>query len=454
MASEAQPTMNGLNLTSTLRAETMLDDRMGHGVEQAQSSDVWLAFFGSLWAATIAYVLQEKMRLHATSWLGLFRISIEYILFTIAAGILGVWSTSVLRKSESSIGIAGLAKALGASWGFLPCAAVLYSQESAWAFVAVGLAAWVAAMRMRPLFLSLVLVLCGLGAVYCTMQEDLVLAAVLFAVGFYSFAWRWSAFDLAAVRAFTGRRANPSLGVAAVLLTVLALLPYASGHAYGYGGKGRTAPVRKGAAAERSYSDFDYVGVILYPPAEKKTEIVAPVPESLEPRFGAAAKPVVIPFDGPYWYFKAPYTEPGPRAHVLHRRSTDVAVRSTNGLPLRMEAHQNLGQTIALACCRELDVALTNADNRPGTILLGVVLTDTPAPGKPAMELAPHLIESSNVDPIPANRPPVQEVLRFPLPAHGKLRQFDAITLLFEPSRERAQLGAKVSIQNFTLVPR
>ena len=35
-------------------------------------------------------------------------------------------------------------------------------------------------------------------------------------------------------------------------------------------------------------------------------------------------------------------------------------------MPLRMEAHQNLGLPIDLDCCREIDMKVTNADNQAG----------------------------------------------------------------------------------------
>jgi hypothetical protein len=169
---------------------------------------------------------------------------------------------------------------------------------------------------------------------------------------------------------------------------------------------------------------------------------------------GRAAKPLVIPFDGPYWYFKAPSRRPGPRAHVAHGKPTDVTIRSSDWAPLLMEAHQNLGSSIDLSCCSAIDVAITNADTRPGKIAIGLVLTDSNSPVKPSQSLAEQTIVSSEADLIPINRSPVKEVLRFPISRLGPLRRFNEITLVFLPAKERSRGGAKVSIQNFTLIPR
>jgi hypothetical protein len=49
---------------------------------------------------------------------------------------------------------------------------------------------------------------------------------------------------------------------------------------------------------------------------------------------------------------------------------------------------------------------------------------------------------------------PVQEVLRFPVPNHAKIEQFDEMTVIFFPDTERAKTAAKIAIQGFELLPR
>jgi hypothetical protein len=119
-----------------------------------------------------------------------------------------------------------------------------------------------------------------------------------------------------------------------------------------------------------------------------------------------------------------------------------------------MQAHQNLGLPIDLNCCSEIDVAITNADIRPGTIALGLRLTDTNSIGKPSLTLADRTILSSTAAQIPLNRAPVKEILRFPITQSETMHQFSEIDVLFHPAKERARGGVKVSIQTLTLIPK
>jgi hypothetical protein len=119
-----------------------------------------------------------------------------------------------------------------------------------------------------------------------------------------------------------------------------------------------------------------------------------------------------------------------------------------------MEAYQNLGTSIDLECCSEIDVAITNADVRPGSISLAIRLTDSDSNGKPSQNLAERTIVSSKAAQIPLNRPPVEEVLRFPISRPTTIHRFDEITVVFLSVKERARAGAKVSIQSFTLIPK
>jgi hypothetical protein len=263
--------------------------------------------------------------------------------------------------------------------------------------------------------------------------------------------------DTSAVSQFAGTRQSILLCAFALILTVLALIPWIGALGGGLQGA-HDASQKPPPAAHRSMepdkTGSEYVGVILWPPPAKKTEITPPVPHVHSFGMGGASQPVVIPFDGPYWYFKAPSERPGPRAHVAHGKATNVSVSSSDSAPLLMEAHQNLGPSIDLGCCSEIDIAITNADNRAGKIALGLRLTDSRSIGKPSKDLGERTIASSEVVKIPLNRPPVKELLRFPISRSATMRQFDAVTIVFLPAKERARGGAKVSIQSFTLIPR
>ncbi len=119
-----------------------------------------------------------------------------------------------------------------------------------------------------------------------------------------------------------------------------------------------------------------------------------------------------------------------------------------------MAAYQNLGTSIDLTCCSEIEVAITNNDVRPGIIALGLRLADSSSIGEPSHDLGLRTIASSKPAQIPLNRPPVEEVLRFPISSSATIHRFDEITIFFVPAPERARAGAKVSIESFTLIPR
>jgi hypothetical protein len=96
---------------------------------------------------------------------------------------------------------------------------------------------------------------------------------------------------------------------------VLALIPWIAGKSYGANNVPRRPALITHEATESAVPGSDYVGIILWPPPIKKTQIVPPRPHSTSFAIGKPSQPVVIPFDGQYWYFKAPSTNPGPRAH-------------------------------------------------------------------------------------------------------------------------------------------
>jgi hypothetical protein len=240
----------------------------------------------------------------------------------------------------------------------------------------------------------------------------------------------------------------------AFFLTVLMLIPPAIGGAGGAFGAGRaTRNPPTFAHGPTATSNNDYVGIVLWPPPVKK-ETLPPLPHPHSLATGGAAKPLIIPFDGQYWYFKAPSVRPGPHAHIARGKPTDVTVRSSDLAPLLMEAHQNLDNPIDLACCLEIEVAITNADTRPGKISLGLILTDSTSFDKPSRNLGSRPIVSSQATNIPLNREPAKEVLRFPIPRSSTTHRFNEITVVYIPAQERARGGAKVSIQSFTLIPK
>ena len=103
---------------------------------------------------------------------------------------------------------------------------------------------------------------------------------------------------------------------------------------------------------------------------------MAPVSRDASVAGGRITKPMVIPFDGVYWYFKAPDRRPQASAHVVKGSSLKANVRSTDALPLLMDGHRELGQAIDLSCCSRIEIAVQNADRRSGAIYLELWLRD------------------------------------------------------------------------------
>jgi hypothetical protein len=195
-----------------------------------------------------------------------------------------------------------------------------------------------------------------------------------------------------------------------------------------------------------------YQSIILWPIPQKK-EILPPLPQLASLLAPGTTKPLIIRFDGPYFYFQSPNKAPSPTA--LQVRGTPLIhdFHSNNFMPLVMEAHQALGSAIPLARCREIQVAILNSDNRPGVINLAVLLGHSSAPSN-QLYLGQQPVPNSQPDHFGFKAPAAPETLRFPIPASAKLRGFDQITVLFLPDQTNYDKGSKVAIQQFQLIPR
>ena len=447
-----------------------------------------LILTGCLSAAMIASLACRLPRAHTVSWTTIVSLSIKYIAITTIAGAIGTSLPWLFLRTKPSFGLRFLSKSIAVAWIFFPCITLFYRQQSPGMFLALALATVALAFSLRRLFppnavsdpmalppgytsdlpnlyglpipdfrpiRAFVIAICAQTALILAIAGYLLFPGALLSTSLAMFVWRWTALDRSSTDKFAGSKQSILLCAFAIFFTVFALIPWVAAKL----NRRNDVAAHKPALITHESKDSDvpgsdYVGIILWPPPVKKTEIVPPKPHSASFEIGRAARPVVIPFDGQYWYFKAPSTRPGPRAHVAHGRSTYVNVRSTDSAPLLMEAYQNLGTSIDLSCCSEIDVAITNADVRPGTIALGLRLADSTSLGEPSHALGYRTIISSNTAPILLNRPPVYEVLRFPIPRQPTIHRFDEITIEFLAARERARAGAKVSIQTFTLIPR
>ena len=196
-----------------------------------------------------------------------------------------------------------------------------------------------------------------------------------------------------------------------------------------------------------------YESIILWPVPEKK-QIVAPISAPSNVLAPGSKKPLVIRFDGPYWYYQPPEKAPSKGAHEAQGSPLAIAIQAENFISLTMEAHQSLGNSIPLARCREIEVEVLNRDNRRGLVSVGVLLTDSKAPGRPTIYLGQQYVASSEAEHFAIKTLPVSDMLHFAVPQTGKVRRFDEINVMFFPDGANFGKGPKMAIGQFELEPR
>ena len=323
----------------------------------------------------------------------------------------------------------------------------------------------------------------GVGAAFCAQTGALAAfagypsrAAVL--MGITTAFWTWSFAgdappDAGQYRWPSHSSSRPLLILAlAILFTAAGLIPYLQ-HSYGIRGLGvpsryhahqrypqgerggQPDPEKKSEGSLLPETQGD-PGVILVPEKLTHIKLLAPVPmENGLLRNHRSANPLVIPFDGVYWFFKAPDQHPPRTSRQAHGSPEMLNIRSTDRRPLSMEAHEDLGNMIELGCCSRIQVAIRNADHYPETVSLELVLINTRAPGKPAQSLGKVMVKSTRPwkiydEPAPA----ASETLDFVLPAKSSLRRFDELSIVFRIDPARADTGPKIAIDHLVLVPR
>ena len=196
-----------------------------------------------------------------------------------------------------------------------------------------------------------------------------------------------------------------------------------------------------------------YESVILWPLPEKK-QIIPPLTAQESLLAPGTTRPLIIPFDGPYWYIQPPNENPGPKAHQARGTPLGADIESSNSVPLTMEAHQTLGTAIHIARCREIQVGIENRDNKAGLIAIAVLLTDTASPEKPALYLGQQPIVSTEPEHFSFKTMPASETLYFAVPESTKIRKFNEINVMLLSDVEHALIAPKIAIRQFKLFPR
>ncbi|HET8548834.1 MAG TPA: hypothetical protein VFL57_12545 [Bryobacteraceae bacterium] len=257
-----------------------------------------------------------------------------------------------------------------------------------------------------------------------------------------------------------GRR-GAAIAASAVVLTLIALRPYVRrGFFGGSAGDAASSGATQGddqrgdRAAATTHVGPTWPGVILWTEEQRHAVLIPPLPRMSRTLFDAGhAQPMSIPFFGSYWFFRKPHNQPPPTSIVIRGRPTEKGFRSTDRIPLVMQAHQNLGRLIDITCCRGIMLALSNADRWPGTVAIELLLLNTAAPDRPSLSLGRQEVNSSRYWRPSDDGLPVPELLTFNVPANPALRDFDEFVVLFHLGSIRADKSAKIAIERFVLLP-
>lgn len=187
--------------------------------------------------------------------------------------------------------------------------------------------------------------------------------------------------------------------------------------------------------------------VLLQPPQPHERELA--MPAAAVARGGSGTAFVVIPFDGSYWYFKHAGDTPDGAVRRERGDPRRVTIRSTDSLPLLMEAHQVFEPPLHAGAARALRVRVTNADDRPGAIALEVIVKGRQG----AHSLGTLPLRSSTAEYVGPGRQPVEETLVFPLPQAARTEPIESLTVRLKPDTTRALAAPLVAIQSFALQP-
>ena len=396
---------------------------------------------------------------------------LPFSLFALASAAGWVWVPAMVIFSEQLSGATALVGAIGA---FLLAAGLRHA--TSFAFAPAPSPNSTGKSEKSELFAEslyrppseahgYVIAICLYAAGWAIATRSNYTACALLALSASLFAWKRTlarSDDLDAPREY--KRAALRLAlvfIPAVLFTIWALLDGVAHRNYLEAVNAVRASADVASAAEdtnqqaKSESDpgiSGYQSIILWPVPPKK-QIVPPIPPQTSFLAPGTTKPLIIKFDGPYWYFQPPNNRPSPRAFQVKGTPLTHDFQTNNFVRLIMDAHQTLGASIPLGRCREIQVDILNRDNRPGIINLAVLLSDSAQPAN-QLYLGQQMVLSSTPGNFAEKSSPVSETLKFPIPAQTKLHKFDEITVMFLPDEANYDQGSRIAIDQFQLIPR
>ena len=188
----------------------------------------------------------------------------------------------------------------------------------------------------------------------------------------------------------------------------------------------------------------DFPGVILLPEVKPYTTLFVPL-RATPGVFGVPlTAPRGIPFSGEYWMFRFPATRPPRRSIIRRGDASELSFHTTDRWPIEMEAHQKLDPPVSAQCCSQIQLAILNNDQYPGTVSPELILIDTSS----------FIDRTQSLGTVPAGPPsPGEQILSFTVPRVAAVRQFDEIKVIFHRARLRADRSARMAIERFVLVP-
>jgi hypothetical protein len=474
-------------------------------VATADSSTIRQFFFLMVGAGLIEILLCRLIlpELHFLTFPILFIRTILYVVIGVLAGVGGSWlywkNPSSLFREHPPIPFQLFALACASGWIWIPSIAVFSEQLSpATAIVAAISAAFLAA-GLRIATSSVFKAEASDSAIYSSESRELFAeslyrapweahgyvitfllyagtcalairlnfaAAALFALSSFLFVWKQvfvptHDFDIN----HEYRRAALRLAcvaIPAVLLTAWAMLDEVA-HSHSMAENNAASSISNGKSDngnERqkttnlviSSGISGYESLILWPVPEKK-QIVSPL-RAVSLLAPGTTQPLIIPFNGQYWFTQSPNKIPGPTAHHADGTPLDHEIASSNSEPLLVDAHQYLGASIPVVRCREIQVEIENRDNRKGVVSLAVLLTNGAYSKKPTLYIGQQPIVSTKPENFSFKSGAIFETLRFSVPESVKMRSFDEITVMMLPDVEHALIGPRIAIKQFRLLPR
>lgn len=429
----------------------------------------------------------------AMTWPGLFKRSGGLIVLAAVCGLAMVWALCRIFREELGKSTQSLRAYVWSACIWLPLLTVLWNEHAIWMVLAPlpiagilthffrrqTLAAHAAEYEDEPVFFyreemfagatrrgglpiawrALVLTLLLQVTILVAASGSREMTESMLVVLTAAVVWSFTATPPrdASRTSVVGTRTRRAAVLPCFVLTCLALLPFLRA---GLVSGGWNATVMAGVARPAmpalmpKLKIAQYAGIVLLAPPLPKQKVLEPTPASLVTTTSMAMpKRRVITFDGAYQYFEV-HPPTGTKGVLTQRgNSLKANVHSADNLPLTMEAKQRLGNRVNGGCCSAMELALTNADTRFGSIGVEMVLRDLGADGKvQERSLGTVPLKSSLGDHIALNRPNVQETLHFPMKNAAGMR-FNEIAVRFHLAPQRNRAGAKLAIREFALVP-